>query len=149
MRSLNAVKPGDPFNLARFVSAQEHVFDVALHELRQGRKESHWMWFIFPQLEGLGSSSMARKYAITSLDEATAYLRHPLLGSRLISCCRALLSVQGKSAWEIMGSPDDLKLRSSMTLFALIANAPPEFREVLEKFFGGGEDPRTRELLAS
>lgn len=138
--------PGDRFNLGRFV-AQENIFAVALSELRQGRKESHWMWFIFPQAAGLGRSSTAIKYAISSLDEARAYLSHAVLGPRLLECCRAILAVQGKSASEIMGYPDDLKLRSSMTLFSLVAGSHSEFRDVLAKYFGGREDERTRELL--
>jgi uncharacterized protein (DUF1810 family) len=139
--------PLDSFNLARFVSAQEDIFDVALSELRRGQKESHWMWFIFPQIEGLGSSAVSRRYAIRSLDEARAYLSHPVLGPRLLRCCGALLSVHGKSASDIMGYPDDLKLSSSMTLFSLVADSPPEFGEVLRKYFGGEQDRRTMELL--
>lgn len=139
----------DPFNLSRFVSAQEHIFGTALSELRRGRKQSHWMWFVFPQIDGLGSSPTAIKYAIKSLDEARAYLSHPMLGPRLLDCCRALLSVGGRSASDIMGYPDDLKLRSSMTLFSLVADSQPEFREVLDKHFGGHQDPRTIELLSA
>ena len=137
----------DLFNLSRFLSAQEHIFATALSELRRGRKQSHWMWFIFPQIDGLGSSPTAMKYAIKSLDEARAYLNHPILGPRLLDCCRALLSVSGKSVSEIMGYPDDLKLRSSMTLFSLVADSQPELRDVLKKYFGGQEDARTLELL--
>jgi uncharacterized protein (DUF1810 family) len=147
MESHKHMDQNDTFDLARFVSAQEHSFDVALSELRRGRKESHWMWFIFPQLDGLGNSSTARKYAIRTLDEARAYLSHPVLGPRLLKCCRAILSVQGKSASDIMGYPDDLKLRSSMTIFSLVAAADTEFREVIAKYFGGQIDPRTVELL--
>jgi uncharacterized protein (DUF1810 family) len=135
------------FDLNRFVSAQEGVFEVALAELRRGQKRSHWMWFIFPQLAGLGYSSTSRKYAIKSLDEARAYLAHPVLGQRLLDCCRAILSVQGRSASEIMGYPDDLKLRSSITLFVLAADSHPEFRQVLDRYFGGQLDPRTLDLL--
>src|SRR3954469_19566435 len=98
---------GDPFNLARFVDAQEHSFNDAISELRWGRKRSHWMWFIFPQLDGLGSSPAAVKYAIKSLDEVRAYINHPVLGPRLLQCCQALLSVNGRSAAEVMGFPDD------------------------------------------
>jgi uncharacterized protein (DUF1810 family) len=137
----------DRFDLSRFVSAQESVFETALRELRSGQKQSHWMWFIFPQLDGLGSSAMAKKYALRSLDEAGAFLSHPLLGPRLLECCRALLSVEGKSASEIMGYPDDMKLSSSMTLFSLLESSPPEFRDVLIKFFQGNQDQRTRQLL--
>jgi len=137
----------DPFNLARFVTAQEGVFEVALAELRRGEKRSHWMWFIFPQIEGLGSSFTAKEYAIKSLDEARAYLKHPDLGPRLVECCRAVLSVHGKSASEIMGYPDDLKLRSSMTLFLLADDSYPEFRQVIDRYFQGQPDRRTLELL--
>ncbi|MFT3788813.1 MAG: DUF1810 domain-containing protein [Tepidisphaeraceae bacterium] len=108
----------DPHDLHRFVEAQEDVYPYALAELKAGRKQTHWMWFIFPQMGGLGHSSMAHRYAIRSLEQAKAYLAHPLLGARLIECAEAVLAVQGKSAREIMGSPDDLKLRSSATLFA-------------------------------
>ena len=137
----------DPFNLTRFVSAQQSTFDVALSELRRGRKESHWIWFIFPQMDGLGSSPTAIRYAIRSQDEARAYLNHSVLGPRLLQCCRAILLVRGKSASEIMGYPDDLKLRSSMTLFSLVTGSHPEFGEVLEKYFEGQPDQRTIELL--
>lgn len=138
-----------PYELSRFVEAQEGVFEVALAELRRGRKSSHWMWFIFPQLEGLGRSAMARRYAIRSLEEARAYLDHPVLGPRLLQCCGALLSVRGKSASQIMGYPDDVKLRSSMTLFSLVSEKDPEFREVLAKYFEGLKDERTLTLLDS
>ena len=134
-------------SLERFVQAQEGVYPRALAELRAGRKQSHWMWFIFPQIDGLGTSPTARKYAIANLDEARAYLGHPILGPRLLRCCRALLSVQGRSASEIMGYPDDLKLRSSVTLFSQASDTHLEFKEVLEKFFGGMPDDRTIELL--
>ncbi len=137
----------DPFDLKRFVSAQEGVFEVALAELRGGQKCSHWMWFIFPQLAGLGSSSTSREYAIKSLAEARAYLAHPVLGQRLLDCCLAILTVQGRSASQIMGFPDDLKLRSSMTLFALTGDAHSEFRQVIDRYFNGRLDPRTLELL--
>ena len=145
----NKQEAEDPFDLSRFVSAQESVFDTALRELQRGEKTSHWMWFIFPQLDGLGRSSMAKKYAISGLDEARAYLSHPILGRRLLECCRAILSVEGKSALEIMGNPDDMKLKSSMTLFSLVEGSPAEFREVLLKFFEGEQDQRTMQLLGS
>jgi uncharacterized protein (DUF1810 family) len=137
----------DPFDLARFVAAQEESFEVALGELRRGYKASHWMWYIFPQIAGLGSSPASVRYAINSLDEARAYLNHPVLGPRLLQCCRALLSVQGRSAEDIMGDPDDLKLRSSMTLFSLVAEDQAEFGEVLRKYFKGQRDRRTLKLL--
>ena len=147
MESHEYAKECDPFNLARFVAAQEGMFEAALAELRRGRKRSHWMWFIFPQIEGLGSSSASKKYAIRGLDEARAYLKHPVLGPRLLGCCRAILSIQGKSASEIMGYPDDLKLNSSMTLFALADDSHPEFRQVIDRYFQGQSDRRTLELL--
>lgn len=137
----------DPFNLERFVSAQASVFAAALAELTAGRKRGHWMWFVFPQLAGLGSSPMAQRYAIASLDEARAYLRHPILGPRLAECAGIVNRVQGRTAHEIFGSPDDLKFRSSMTLFGRADPAEPAFRTALERYFGGGEDPRTVALL--
>ena len=147
MKSSECRGANDPFNLERFVSAQERVTDVALSELQRGRKASHWMWFIFQQLAGLGTSAAARQYAIRNLDEARAYLEHPVLGPRLLACCRAILSVPGKSASDLMGYPDDLKLRSSLTLFSLVGGAAPEFQQALDKFFAGYPDPRTLELL--
>ena len=137
----------DPFRLERFVEAQEGVYDRALNELRAGYKASHWMWFVFPQVAGLGSSPMSQRYAIGSLDEARAYLDHPVLGSRLVECTQAVLSHPDRSARQIMGSPDDVKLRSSMTLFALAATAEPVFQYVLDVFFDCKRDPRTVALL--
>ena len=137
----------DPFELIRFVEAQDGVFQQALAELKQGRKESHWMWFIFPQFEGLGSSSMARFYSIKSGTEAKAYLKHPLLGQRLIECSNALLQYKGKSASDIFGFHDDLKLRSSMTLFASISESESVFSSVLEQYFAGQLDEQTLALL--
>ena len=139
----------DPFELIRFVEAQDGVYERALAELKQGLKESHWMWFIFPQIEGLGSSSMARFYSIKSVNEAKAYLEHPWLGQRLIECSNALLQHSGKSASDIFGFPDDLKLRSSMTLFASISESEPEsvFSRVLEQYFAGQLDQQTLDTL--
>jgi len=137
----------DRFNLARFVEAQEGHYDQALAEIRGGRKRTHWMWFVFPQIDGLGFSSTSRRYAITSLDEATAYLDHPILGPRLVECADALIHLEGRSAAEIFGSPDDLKLRSCATLFACVAPAGSVFDRILAKFFGGGRDRRTLDLL--
>lgn len=137
----------DPFNLARFVHGQQHSYEIAVAELRRGKKENHWMWYIFPQLDGLGISAQSKRYAIRSLAEATAYLNHPVLGPRLTECCGAILSVQGKSALEILGFPDDMKLKSSMTLFSLVPDASPVFRNVLDQYFGGKPDPITLELL--
>ncbi|WP_374471800.1 DUF1810 domain-containing protein [Phenylobacterium sp.] len=138
----------DPFDLARFVAAQAGVYDTALAELSAGRKRTHWMWFVFPQLAGLGSSPTAQRYAVSGVEEAKAYLAHPVLGPRLMACTAALLAVQDRSAHEIFGSPDDLKFRSSMTLFAAAAPAEPAFREALARYFGGQPDPRTLALLA-
>jgi uncharacterized protein (DUF1810 family) len=133
-------------NLDRFVEAQDGVYDDALAELTAGRKRTHWMWFIFPQIAGLGSSATAQRYAIRSLDEARAYLAHPVLGPRLRECAQALLSVPGRSAREILGHPDDLKLRSSMTLFARAADDPAPFEAVLDRYYDG-PDPLTLTLL--
>ena len=135
-------------DLDRFVRAQDQggTYDRALAELRAGRKTSHWMWFVFPQVAGLGRSSTAQHYAIRSLDEARAYLAHPVLGPRLVECAEAVLTHPERTALDIMGSPDDLKLRSSMTLFALAAPDEPVFQQVLDTFFGGAADPRTVEL---
>jgi uncharacterized protein (DUF1810 family) len=136
-----------PTDLARFVNAQEGVYEQALEELNAGNKRSHWMWFIFPQIAGLGRTATAQRYAIADLDEARAYLAHPVLGPRLAECARALLSVQGRSATQILGTPDDLKLRSSMTLFAHAAGDPAVFRAVLDRYYGGEDDPATLQRL--
>lgn len=137
-------------NLDRFVEAQAPVYPRALAELTAGSKQSHWMWFVFPQLSGLGRSPMAQHYAIHSLDEARSYLAHPLLGARLKECTSAVLGVMAKSAHEIFDTPDDLKFHSSMTLFAHAAPDEPLFRAALEKYFDGKEDELTaRKLLSS
>lgn len=138
---------GDPHRLGRFVEAQERAYPTALAELREGRKRGHWMWYIFPQLDGLGHSATARCYAIGSLEEARAYLDHPLLGPRLAQCCEAVLAVQGRSAHAIFGSPDDLKLRSCATLFALASPPGSVFERLLERYFQGRPDGRTLNLL--
>jgi uncharacterized protein (DUF1810 family) len=137
----------DTFDLDRFVSAQEDVYDSAVAEIRAGRKRTHWMWFVFPQLRGLGSSPISRQFAIRSAAEARAYLAHPILGPRLLECCEALLRVNGGSANEIFGSPDDLKLRSCATLFASISEPGSVFERVLGRFFDGAPDGRTEALL--
>lgn len=137
----------DSFDLQRFLLAQEGVFETALRELEQGRKESHWMWFIFPQIHGLGNSAMAQRYAIKSREEAVAYLAKDVLRDRLHRCAQALLKVEGKSASQIMGFPDDLKLRSSMTLFGSVAGGETVFHEVIEKYFGGLMDGKTLAIL--
>ena len=134
-------------DLDRYTKAQEESYATVLTELEQASKQTHWMWFIFPQLDGLGHSHMSRRYSLKNLGEAGAYLAHPLLGPRLLDCCRALLNVEGKTAAQIMGYPDDLKLRSSMTLFALTAPSQADFGDVLTKFFGGVHDDRTLQLL--
>jgi uncharacterized protein (DUF1810 family) len=162
----------DPYNLARFISAQQGVYARVLAELAAGRKQSHWMWFIFPQLQGLGSSATARHYAIASLAEARAYLAHPLLGARLRECTAIVNALEGKTARAVLGHPDELKFRSCMTLFAHAAGASAErasaqgpsagdavdaaggpgsaeqpFVTALRKYFAGEEDPLTRDLL--
>jgi len=138
----------DPYNLNRFVAAQNAVFAQVCAELAAGEKHSHWMWFIFPQLRGLGSSPMAQRYAIGSLDEARAYLAHPLLGERLRRCTGLVNRLEGRSAQQIFGHPDDLKFRSSMTLFArAAAGAAEPFEEALTKYFAGEKDSRSVELL--
>lgn len=133
----------DPHALARFVDAQAGVYAVALAELRAGRKRGHWMWFVFPQIAGLGASEMSRYYAIRSLEEARAYLAHPVLGPRLRACVAAVLAVEGRTAEAIFAYPDVLKFHSSLTLFALAAPEEAIFREALAKFYGGGPDSAT------
>ena len=135
------------YDVQRFVDAQTSVFDHAFLELKNGRKRSHWMWFIFPQLEGLGHSDMARRYGISGIQEALAYAQHPELGPRLEQCSRALLQWPGRSATDILGSPDDLKLKSSMTLFAIAAPDSPVFQEVIDVFFAGQPDTATLSRL--
>lgn len=139
----------DPYNLERFATAQDagSMYDRAVSELRAGRKISHWMWFIFPQIAGLGYSAMARRYAIASLDEARAYFRHPVLGQRLIECARILAESKAPSAVHILGEVDALKLRSSMTLFLHAAPDEPVFKQVLARFFSGVPDVTTEQRL--
>ncbi|MGE2735188.1 DUF1810 domain-containing protein [Mycolicibacterium vaccae] len=145
---MTASPDADPYDLERFVRAQEHSYAGAFAELRAGAKRGHWIWFVFPQLRGLGRSPTAQRYGIGSLDEAKAYLAHPVLGPRLHECARALAAHSGMSATAILGSPDDLKVRSSMTLFARAdATGAADFRAVLAAFYGGAEDPATLELL--
>lgn len=137
----------EPFNLNRFIKAQATVYDAALRELRNGRKRSHWMWFIFPQIDGLAHSATSKVYAVKSCEEAQAYLNHPVLGKRLNECAEALLAVENRSAAEIFGHPDDLKLKSSLTLFANVSDAQSVFRLLLDKYFRAAQDSRTLELL--
>ncbi len=134
-------------DLQRFIDAQEADFDTALAEIKNGQKRSHWMWYIFPQLRGLGLSDTSRYYGIQSIDEAESYINHPVLGQRLIEMCLVLLQLKNDNANEIFGSPDDLKLRSSMTLFASLPDAYPVFQSVLEKFFNGATDDKTLKLI--
>ncbi|MFO0938385.1 MAG: DUF1810 domain-containing protein [Gemmataceae bacterium] len=139
----------DPFDLQRFVEAQEENYSQALAEIQAGRKQSHWMWFIFPQIDGLGFSSMAKRYSIKSRAEAEAYLSHPVLGARIIECAKAAAAVPGpSSALTVFGSPDDMKLRSSMTLFANCSPADSVFSCVLDRYFDGKPDPETNRILS-
>ncbi len=142
-----ALPKSELFDPNRFLEAQESIYDEAITEIRAGRKRTHWMWFIFPQLIGLGTSSTAVRYAIENLDDASAYLTHPILGPRLIECAEAVLAVHGKSATEIFGSPDDLKLRSSATLFAQVSPANSAFHQIVDKYYGSMPDTRTLELM--
>ena len=135
------------YNLERFITAQEHTYQVALSEMKSGRKQSHWMWFIFPQIAGLGFSATAQRYAIRDMGEATAYLTHDVLGQRLIEIAKALMALPENNPTAIMGYPDDMKLRSSMTLFAQVDGADAVFQQVLDKFFDGKPDPNTLRIL--
>jgi len=137
----------DPYNLRRFVDAQKSEYGRVCSELRNGQKRGHWMWFIFPQRRGLGSSPMATKFGIASREEAEAYLKHPILGPRLVECTELVNTLEGRSVDQIFGYPDNLKFRSSMTLFAEVASERPLFQEALRKYFGGEPDSRTIERL--
>lgn len=137
----------DPYDLTRFVEAQEAVYDQALSELHAGRKRSHWMWYVFPQFDGLGMSPTSKLYAIKSVQEARAYVTHPILGPRLIECAQAALQVEGRSALEVFGSPDDMKLRSCATLFASVSPKGSVFHGIIDKFFDGEQDARTIALM--
>jgi uncharacterized protein (DUF1810 family) len=137
----------DPFNLERFISAQAAVYPQVLAELGAGRKRGHWIWFIFPQMKGLGRSAQSEYYGIGSLEEATAYARHPLIGQRLVECTQLVNQVEGRTIREILGSPDDLKFRSSMTLFARAAEDATVFNDALAKYFNAEPDPLTLKLL--
>ena len=134
--------------LNRFIGAQDADYPVALSEIKQGRKKSHWMWYIFPQIQGLGFSETSKYYAIKNVKEAVEFLKHPVLGNRLINICQALLNLPGTDANKVFGSPDDLKLKSSMTLFASLKDTSPVFKMVLDKFFNGTQDDRTTEIIA-
>jgi uncharacterized protein (DUF1810 family) len=143
----NSPEHNDPFDLSRFIKAQDGVYDRALGELKRGRKSSHWMWFVFPQIDGLGFSSTTKYYSIKSLQEAREYLDHPILGQRLRECAETILALEGLSASAVFGYPDDLKLKSSMTLFAQVAGPKSVFEQLIQKYFQGSRDERTLQLL--
>jgi uncharacterized protein (DUF1810 family) len=138
---------GDPHDLNRFLQAQEDDYEQALKEIRNGRKQSHWMWYIFPQFEGLGFSATSKRYAIKSRAEAEAYLCHPVLGPRLLECAKAAIGVQGRSAFEVFGSPDEMKLKSCATLFACVSPSGSVFHQLLDKYYQGERDAATLRLL--
>ena len=138
----------DPFDLERFLRAQEPVFRAVLDELARGRKQTHWMWFVFPQIAGLGFSAMSQRYAIGSRAEAKAYLVHPILGPRLVECTRLVLAVEGRTINAILGAPDDAKFRSSMTLFGTVSDEPI-FGQAIARYFAGAPDGATLEILAA
>jgi uncharacterized protein (DUF1810 family) len=144
---VSVASDGDPHDLERFVQAQAGTYDQALSEVRSGRKQSHWMWFVFPQLEGLGYSAMSKRYAIRSLGEARAYLNHPVLGARLREIADAALCIEGKSAREVFGSPDDVKLQSCATLFAHVSPDKSVFHALLDRYFDGERSAQTMDLL--
>lgn len=133
--------------LSKFLEAQNQLYLKALAEIKNGQKVSHWMWFIFPQIKGLGRSEMAQRFAINDLEEATAYLEHPVLGKHLVEISKKLLNLQGKTATQIFGTPDDMKLRSSMTLFSQVENTDPVFQEVLDRYYNGVADNKTLQTL--
>ena len=144
---MNESASDDPYDLARFVDSQASDYVRAVSEIRKGQKDTHWMWYVFPQFDGLGFSPRSRHYAIKSVAEAEAYLRHPILGPRLRESAEAALAVDGRTALEIFGSPDDMKLQSSATLFAAVSPAGSVFERVLDKYFDGARDARTIDLL--
>lgn len=144
---MNTREADDPYNLQRFLEAQETVYEAARSELSAGAKRGHWIWFVFPQLKGLGMSAMSQEFGITSLAEAKAYASHPILGARLRECTRLVLNIENRSVDEIFGYPDNLKFRSSMTLFVKSAPDNNIFKSALEKYFGGEGDPLTLEKL--
>lgn len=137
----------DPFDLSRFISAQEKNYESAIAELRSGQKRTHWMWYIFPQIDGLAKSKTAKYYAIKSIEEARQYLNHPILGKRLLECAEAVLAVRRRSVSQIFGYPDDLKLKSSMTLFAYLQNEPSLFVRIINQYFDGERDVKTLHIL--
>jgi uncharacterized protein (DUF1810 family) len=135
------------YDLHRFLDAQEHTFDSAFREIKNGKKEGHWMWFIFPQIAGLGFSETSRFYSVSDIEEAGLYLNHPILGQRLISISRLLTGLKNKTAYQVFGSPDDMKLSSCMTLFCSLINTDPVFQQVLDIYFDGEKDKKTLKLL--
>jgi uncharacterized protein (DUF1810 family) len=143
----NATGTNDPYNLNRFVEAQHDNYEQALSEINSGRKRSHWMWYIFPQADGLGFSSTSKFYAIKNLDEARAYLEHPVLGPRLLACVQAVNRIDGRTASQIFGSPDDMKLKSCATLFACVSPDGSVFHQLLARYYGGRVDSNTLRLL--
>jgi len=145
--SIDSRGTDDPYDLRRFLQAQADDYDQALSEIRSGRKRTHWMWYIFPQIDGLAVSSTAKHYSIKSVEEARAYLDHPVLGPRLLECAAAAVGVEGRSATEIFGFPDDLKLRSCATLFACVSPASSVFERLLGKYYGSVPDDKTLRLL--
>ena len=150
MPSTSESVPGtmnDANKLQRFIDAQKDDYSIALIEIKLGKKRSHWMWYIFPQIQGLGFSEFSTWYAIKDLEEAETFLHHPLLGNRLLNICNELLAHKTNDAHAIFGSPDDVKLKSSMTLFAALNNAPPVFQSVLDKFFNGTKDDKTLQII--
>jgi len=143
----NTINKEEDIELEKFIAAQERDYATALNEISSGRKQSHWMWYIFPQIQGLGFSDIAKHYAICDLKQAADYLAHPVLGTRLIEISRKLLTHKELSAKDIFGSPDDLKLRSCMSLFAAVLDAPSIFQQVLDQFFSGEKDSKTQRIL--
>ena len=145
----HGANPDDPIDLARFVAAQKNSYDRALTEIRNGQKRTHWMWYIYPQLHGLGSSSTSQRYGIKGADEAHAYLAHAVLGPRLVTMCEAALEVEERSATEIFGRPDDMKLRSCATLFETVSGEGSVYERILQKYFSGNRDSKTLRLLGN
>jgi uncharacterized protein (DUF1810 family) len=147
IKASDTIDRGDPFDFSRFTTAQENIYDGVLAELRSGQKRTHWMWFIFPQIDGLAHSATSKYYAIKSIEEARQYLNHPVLGTRLLECAETVLAIEGRSISEIFGYPDDLKLKSSMTLFACVADTRSAFVRILDRYFHGERDVKTLDLL--
>jgi uncharacterized protein (DUF1810 family) len=143
----NSASTNDPYDLSRFLRAQQDDYQQALAEIRNGKKRTHWMWYVFPQIDGLAFSATSKHYSIKSIDEARAYLEHPVLGPRLLQCAEAVVGIEGRSATEIFGSPDDLKLRSCATLFACVSPKESVFARLLAKYYGGERDRKTLRLL--